>query len=72
MTKKAEQIRTRLIYKVRDSAKAKGISQEKIAERSGRTQPTISGILKGDKNITLETFIDVCNASDIEIVLRDK
>jgi transcriptional regulator with XRE-family HTH domain len=42
--------------------KAKGLSQEELAERSGLNRPYISGIEKGKRNVSLEVMEKLAGA----------
>ncbi len=45
--------------KIADTLKAKGISQKKFAEMSGRSESEISEWLSGDRNFTIDTLSDI-------------
>ena len=51
--------------KIRDARIKKGWSQLDLAQRVGISQPDISAIEKGKKNITLETLIQLCRVLNI-------
>ena len=44
---------------IADTLKAKGISQKKFAEMSGRSESEISEWLSGDRNFTIDTLSDI-------------
>lgn len=52
------------IQKIR---KAKGLSQEELAERVGLSSKYISSIERGNENPTLDTFIKLSSAMDVSI-----
>ena len=45
--------------KIADALKAKGISQKKFAEMTGRSESEISEWLSGDRNFTIDTLSDI-------------
>lgn len=45
--------------KIADTLKAKGISQKKFAEMTGRSKSEISEWLSGDRNFTIDTLSDI-------------
>ena len=45
--------------KIADTLKAKGISQKKFAEMTGRSESEISEWLSGDRNFTIDTLSDI-------------
>jgi transcriptional regulator with XRE-family HTH domain len=47
--------------------KAKGLSQEELAERSGLNRPYISAIEKGKRNFSLEVMEKLAGAMGVEI-----
>jgi transcriptional regulator with XRE-family HTH domain len=55
--------------RVREVRKAKGISQEKLAEMAGIDRSYMGNIERGEKNITLKKIYEICDALQIEIKL---
>lgn len=45
--------------KIADTLKAKGISQKRFAEMTGRSESEISEWLSGDRNFTIDTLSDI-------------
>ena len=45
--------------KINDTLKAKGISQKRFAEMTGRSESEISEWLSGDRNFTIDTLSDI-------------
>lgn len=58
---KLRRTRARMLVAVRiaDTLKAKGISQKKFAEITGRSESEISEWLSGDRNFTIDTLSDI-------------
>lgn len=48
----------------------KNISMLEIARRLGKHKSFISQVLKGDRNMTLGTVADICEAADLEVVFE--
>ena len=55
--------------RVREMRKAKGISQEKLAEMAGIDRSYMGNIERGEKNITLKKIYEICDALQIDIKL---
>ncbi|OXL18942.1 helix-turn-helix domain-containing protein [Psychrobacter sp. DAB_AL32B] len=55
--------------RVREVRKAKGISQEKLAEMAGIDRSYMGNIERGEKNITLKKIYEICDALEIDIKL---
>ena len=53
--------------RVREVRKAKGISQEKLAELSGIDRSYMGNIERGEKNVTLKKVYEICDALGIEV-----
>ncbi len=53
--------------RVREVRKAKGISQEKLAELAGIDRSYMGNIERGEKNVTLKKVYEICDALEIEI-----
>lgn len=53
--------------RVREVRKAKGISQEKLAELAGIDRSYMGNIERGEKNVTLKKVYEICDALDIDI-----
>ena len=53
--------------RVREIRKAKGISQEKLAEMAGIDRSYMGNIERGEKNITLKKIYEICDALQIDI-----
>lgn len=45
-----------------------GLTQQMLAEKMNCTQQYVSKILKGQKNMSLETICKIENALDIEVI----
>jgi len=52
---------------VRDERKAKGLSQEELAEKAGLHRTYIGMIERGEKNITLSNISKIARALEIPI-----
>jgi len=61
-----------LISAISDTRKSKNISQEDIGSKLGVTQQRISQIENNSKSITLPILIDLVEALDLEVEIRDK
>ena len=48
--------------KIADALKAKGISQKKFSEMTGRSESEVSEWLSGDRNFTIDTLSDIINS----------
>ena len=53
--------------RVREVRKAKGISQERLAEMAGIDRSYMGNIERGEKNITLKKAYEICDALEVEI-----
>ena len=53
--------------RVREVRKAKGISQERLAEMADIDRSYMGNIERGEKNITLKKAYEICDALEIEI-----
>ena len=53
--------------RIREVRKAKGISQERLAEMAGIDRSYMGNIERGEKNITLKKAYEICDALEIEI-----
>ncbi len=53
--------------RIREVRKAKGISQERLAEIAGIDRSYMGNIERGEKNITLKKAYEVCDALEVEI-----
>lgn len=53
--------------RVREVRKAKGISQEKLAELAGIGRSYMGNIERGENNITLKKVYEICDALNVEI-----
>lgn len=53
--------------RVREVRKARGISQEKLAEMAGIDRSYMGNIERGEKNITLKKIYEICDALQIDI-----
>jgi DNA-binding Xre family transcriptional regulator len=51
---------------IKEKRLAKGLSQKQVALQTGLTQPIISDIEEGKKNITLFTLLRLCKVLDIK------
>lgn len=54
--------------KIADTLKAKGISQKKFAEMTGRSESEISEWLSGDRNFTIDTLSDIKQCLGIDLL----
>ena len=53
--------------RVREVRKAKGISQERLAEIAGIDRSYMGNIERGEKNITLKKAYEICDALEVSI-----
>lgn len=53
--------------RVREVRKAKGISQEKLAELAGIDRSYMGNIERGEKNASLKKVYEICDALDVKI-----
>jgi transcriptional regulator with XRE-family HTH domain len=53
--------------RVRDLRKAKGLSQEALAERAELHYTYIGGVERGERNLSLKSIKKIANALDIEV-----
>lgn len=53
--------------RVREVRKAKGISQEKLAELAGIDRSYMGNIERGEKNVTLKKVYEICDALDVDV-----
>ena len=61
------EIKTVFGQKVKQLRKAKELSQEDLAEKSGLNRPYISAIEQGKRNVSLEVIEKLAEALGIEI-----
>lgn len=54
--------------KIADTLKAKGISQKKFAEMTGRSESEISEWLSGDRNFTIDTLSDIKSCLGVDLL----
>lgn len=54
--------------KIADALKAKGISQKKFSEMTGRSESEVSEWLSGDRNFTIDTVSDIQNYLGIDLL----
>lgn len=54
--------------KIADALKAKGISQKKFAEMTGRSESEVSEWLSGDRNFTIDTLSDIQKYLGIDLL----
>jgi len=67
----AAQINIGIPFQIRSLMKARGWTQEKLAERSGMLQPRISSILKpGKARLNLDTLLRLASAFDVALAVR--
>lgn len=52
--------------RVREVRKAKGISQEKLAELADIDRSYMGNIERGEKNVTLKKVYEICDALDVK------
>lgn len=62
--------RNRMLVAMRiaDALKAKGISQKRFAEKTGRSESEISEWLSGDRNFTIDTLSDIKKYLGIDLL----
>ena len=53
--------------RVREVRKAKGISQEKLAELANIDRSYMGNIERGEKNVTLKKVYEICDALKVDI-----
>ena len=54
---------------IADALKAKGISQKRLAEMTGRSESEVSEWLSGDRNFTIDTLSDISQYLGAELGL---
>lgn len=54
--------------KISDALKAKGISQKKFSEMTGRSESEVSEWLSGDRNFTIDTLSDIKKYLGIDLL----
>lgn len=54
--------------KIADALNAKGISQKKFSEMTGRSESEVSEWLSGDRNFTIDTLSDIQNYLGIDLL----
>ena len=54
--------------KIADALKAKGISQKKFSEMTGRSESAVSEWLSGDRNFTIDTLSDIKKYLGIDLL----
>ena len=54
--------------KISDGLKAKGISQKKFSEMTGRSESEVSEWLSGDRNFTIDTLSDIKKYLGIDLL----
>lgn len=54
--------------KIADALKAKGISQKKFSEMTGRSESEVSEWLSGDRNFTIDTLSDIQKYLGIDLL----
>ena len=54
--------------KIADALKAKGISQKKFSEMTGRSESEVSEWLSGDRNFTIDTLSDIKKYLGIDLL----
>ena len=54
--------------KIADALKAKGISQKKFSEMTGRSESEVSEWLSGDRNFTIDTLPDIKKYLGIDLL----
>ena len=59
-------------HAIRQMRKARGMTQQQLAVRSGLWQETISKIETSQSTATLEALFDLCAALDLELVLTER
>ena len=53
--------------RVREARRAKGISQEKLAELAGIDRSYMGNIERGEKNVTLKKVYEICDALRVNV-----
>ena len=54
---------------ITDAMKAKGISQQKMSELTGINKCTLSEVMNGKRNTTIDVVSRICDALDCDIYL---
>lgn len=54
-------------YRVRDRRKARGLTQEKLAEVARIDRSYIGGVERGERNITFAMLCQLCRALDCDV-----
>lgn len=57
---------------ITNNLKLRAISAYSIAKKTGMSRGNLSKILSGKQNTTLNTLINICDAADLEIIIRPK
>ena len=57
---------------LRARRKARGISQQQLAEKLGISQSRLSAIEAGNSALTVDRLIVLANVLDLQLVLQDK
>lgn len=57
---------------LRGRRKARGISQQQLADKLGISQSRLSAIEAGSSALTLDRLIVLANVLDLQLVLQDK
>ena len=67
---KLRRTRNRMLVAIRiaDTLKAKGISQKKFAEMTGRSESEISEWLSGNRNFTIDTLSDIKKCLGLDLL----
>lgn len=67
---KLRRTRNRMLVanKIADALKAKGISQKKFSEMTGRSESEVSEWLSGDRNFTIDTLSDIKKYLGIDLL----
>ena len=73
MAMKGNRLQTRFGERVREVRKSRSLSQEELAELSGMHRTYISGIERGDRNVSLQNLASLAKALGLQLsqLLKD-
>ena len=63
--------KVKLISRIINERKKRGLSQRDLAKQAGITQPTLASIETLDANPTLDTFLKLTNALGLELLAEN-
>jgi HTH-type transcriptional regulator/antitoxin HipB len=57
---------------LRDARKAKGLTQQELADSTRIAQPTVSNAERGESNVRIETLFGLLAALELELIIRPR